>query len=269
LQHLWHFAVVAVDVGGPVADAAVGVEDQASGAVASNATRVGGALQEGGAVVLDTDDLSGLRAFPGFWDDWCIGDDWTTGDNSTATTSLGWFRLWGFDWHLAVEEDINDGFQKGVFAFTAERALEVIQIQGPDHTTSKAFVFDVFRLDSDGVNIVVCNPLVSSISIHAFVFVVVDCGPATLEVLANLVIGDESLLSGVFAGGACTLGGCAHSGLAFVHQSKAAAVGAHAHDKLVGGEALLHEVVDGPVDVKEAVVSGFVCPVNFGIRMGY
>ena len=73
--------------------------------------------------------------------------------------------------------------------------------------------------------------------------------------LADFVVRDESLFSGVLAGGAGSLGGGAHAGLGLVHESEATSVSPQAHDQLVGGQTQLHEVVDGPVHVERTIVT--------------
>ena len=83
-------------------------------------------------------------------------------------------------------------------------------------------------------------------------------GPSVLDVLADLVVRDESLFAGVSAGGASALSGSSHAGLGLVDEGESSAVGSQSHDELVGGKSLLDEVVDGPVDVEGAVVSGLV-----------
>ena len=82
--------------------------------------------------------------------------------------------------------------------------------------------------------------------------------PTVLNVLADLVIREESRFASVTAGDARALGRRSHARLRFVDESESSAVRAQAHDQLVGGKAELDEVVDGPIDVEEAVVAGFV-----------
>jgi len=249
-----------VDIGGPIAVAGVGVEEESRGAGASHSAARAGALQEHGAVTLDGDDLASGGALAGFRLGWSgagsLRGSWAAG--GVGSGSAGDVGLGGFDGDFAVEEDVDDGGEKRIFALPAERALEVVEIQSPDHTAGKTLILDVLGLDANSFGVIVGDPLISTISIHHFVLGMILGGPAILNVLADFVVRNESLFTGVSSGSARAFSRSSHAGLRFVGQSESSAVSAQSHDELVGGKSQLHEVVDGPIDVQETVVSGLV-----------
>ena len=127
-----------MDVGRPIAVAGVGVEEEAGRAGAADAAGGAGALDEILAVVGDADGLSGSGAFAGLRLGLGLGGLGV--GVGVAAGGLGGFGSGrrGFDGDTALEEDIDDGGEERVFALAAEAALEVIEIQSPDHATSES-----------------------------------------------------------------------------------------------------------------------------------
>jgi len=254
---LGHRAIGAVNVGGPIAIAGGGVKEKSRRAGPSHATVAARALEEVRAVVGDADGLSGGRAFTGFR---LRGlGRWFVGVGSGSVCGFGWLGSAGgrHDRDSAVEENVDDGGEKRILAFSAEAALEIVEIQSPDHSSTETFFLDVLRLDTDGSGIVVSDPLISAVGVHDFVLRMVLGRPTALQVLADFVIGEESLFAGVLAGGAGAFSRRPHARFGR-GERESSAVSAETHDELVGGKAQLHKVVDGPIDVEQAIVAGLV-----------
>jgi len=203
-----------VDIGWPITVAVGGVEVEARRAGASHAAGGAGTLDKVLTVALDGHHLPGGCAFTGLarggTDGWRSGFDGSLGGDDDITGGVG---SWGFDGDFAVEENIDDGGEKRIFALPAERALEVVQIQSPDHTAGESLILDVLGLDANSFGVVVGDPLISTIGVHHFVLGMILGGPALFDVLADFVVRDESLFASVSSSGTRTFSRGSHASL--------------------------------------------------------
>jgi len=167
-----------VNVSWPVAVAVVSVEKEAGWTGASHAAGSAGALDEILTVVGDTDGLPGCGALAGFWLGRLSSRGFGARGMRMGATGMIGVGLRGFDGDTSLEENVDDGTEKRVFAFAAEGSLEVVEIQGPDHTSAQTLILDVLSLDADGSGIVVGDPLITSVSVHDFMFGMILGGPA-------------------------------------------------------------------------------------------
>lgn len=84
--------------------------------------------------------------------------------------------------------------------FTAASVLEVVQIQGPNHTTAESEFFDQFRLQFDLLSVIETHPLVTLVRVGAdSSFLILNHRPSFLQrSLAYLPEQDSRELEQIF-----------------------------------------------------------------------
>jgi hypothetical protein len=86
-----------------------------------------------------------------------------------------------------VSQNSVDGFKQRI-SLASALVAEVVQIQGPDHSSANFHCFGNFRLFANHVDVVERDPLIATISVRSeFTFFVLDDVPSSVSNrLANL-----------------------------------------------------------------------------------
>lgn len=180
---------------------------------------------------------------------------------AAAGTATGSRRDWGI-WlsrgcaaGALKSKGILQSVDQGEFALVAESSSEIIQVNGPNHGTSKVVLLQPFSLQVKALDVVITKPLIALVSIRDILRSIPSLSGSILQESANLIVGPESGLSCVRSCRPSPRCGSTNGSVGWVGENEGVSISWESNNELFSRGTIVLPIVHGIVNIEVDVAS--------------